>query len=101
MTHGDCRIARSPRSQMTQDPRDLDDPDAIRSPEAPAPPPYPRDSAVFPLKSNTTDFDSMTHLALASGLFQTIGMFHKDPEQRAKSNVYHGMIVMVRPNLAT
>ena len=38
----------------------------------------------------------MTHLALASGLFQTIGMFHKDPEQRAKSNVYHGMIVMVR-----
>lgn len=37
----------------------------------------------------------MTHLALASGLLQTIGMFHKNPEQRAKSNVYHGMIVMV------
>ena len=33
---------------------------------------------------------------MASGMIQTIGMFHKDPEQRAKSNVYHGMIVMVR-----
>ena len=26
---------------------------------------------------------------------QVIGLFHRDPEQRAKANVYHGMIVMV------
>ena len=48
-----------------------------------------------PLQSNATNYDTIIQLTLASGMIQTIGMFHKDPEQRAKSNVYHGMIVMV------
>ena len=47
------------------------------------------------VQSHTTDYDTIIQLALASGIIQTIGMFHKDPEQRTKSNVYHGMIVMV------
>ncbi|KAI1785380.1 hypothetical protein LXA43DRAFT_1038459 [Ganoderma leucocontextum] len=45
--------------------------------------------------SHTTDYDMIIQLTMASGMIQTIGMFHKDPEQRAKSNVYHGMIVMM------
>ena len=48
------------------------------------------------MQSHTSDYDTIIQLTMASGMIQTIGMFHKDPEQRAKSNVYHGMIVMVR-----
>jgi hypothetical protein len=29
-------------------------------------------------------------------LLQTIGLFHQDPQQRASSNIYHGMLVLVR-----
>ena len=47
------------------------------------------------MQSHTTDYDTIIQLALASGIIQTIGMFHRNPEQRTKSNVYHGMIVMV------
>jgi hypothetical protein len=28
-------------------------------------------------------------------LLQTIGLFHQDPQQRASSNIYHGMLVLV------
>ncbi|KAI0743495.1 hypothetical protein C8Q80DRAFT_1324466 [Daedaleopsis nitida] len=45
--------------------------------------------------SHTTDYDTILQLTLATCLVQTVGMFHKDPEQRTKSNVYHGMIVMM------
>jgi hypothetical protein len=29
-------------------------------------------------------------------LLQSIGLFHQDPQQRASSNIYHGMLVLVR-----
>ncbi|TFK81381.1 hypothetical protein K466DRAFT_667145 [Polyporus arcularius HHB13444] len=53
-----------------------------------------RDEIIADL-SHATDYDTIIQLALASGMIQTIGMFHRNPEQRAKSNVYHGMIVMM------
>jgi hypothetical protein len=34
-------------------------------------------------------------LILAVVLLQTIGLFHQDMDQRASSNIYHGMLVMV------
>ncbi|TBU37712.1 hypothetical protein BD309DRAFT_594197 [Dichomitus squalens] len=53
-----------------------------------------RDDIIADL-SHATDYDTIIQLTLASVMVQTIGMFHKNPEQRAKSNVYHGMIVMM------
>jgi len=29
-------------------------------------------------------------------LLQTIGLFHQDPQQRASSNIFHGMLVLVK-----
>ena len=45
---------------------------------------------------NPTDWERQVHLTLAVGMLQTIGLFHKQPEQRASSTVYHGMLTMVR-----
>ncbi|KAI0644614.1 fungal-specific transcription factor domain-containing protein [Trametes meyenii] len=54
-----------------------------------------RDGVVADLSTNTKTYDEIVLLTLASSLVQTIGLFHRDSSQRAKSNVYHGMIVMM------
>ncbi|KAI0356334.1 hypothetical protein OH77DRAFT_1423979 [Trametes cingulata] len=54
-----------------------------------------RDEIIAELSSNTKDYDEITQLTQASSLIQTIGLFHRDPAQRARSNVYHGMTVMM------
>ena len=36
------------------------------------------------------------HVIITLVLLQTIGLFHECPQQRATSNVYHGMLVLVR-----
>ncbi|KAJ3535347.1 hypothetical protein NM688_g6992 [Phlebia brevispora] len=42
-------------------------------------------------------WEEQTHLILAVLLLQTIGLFHKRQDQRANSNIYHGMLVnMIR-----
>ncbi|KAI0776719.1 hypothetical protein BD413DRAFT_469088 [Trametes elegans] len=55
-----------------------------------------RDEIIAQLASDTKSYDQIVQLTMASGLVQTIGLFHRDSEQRAKSNVYHGVIVMAR-----
>ena len=35
-------------------------------------------------------------LIVAVALLQTIGLFHKNTELRESSNIWHGMLVMVR-----
>jgi hypothetical protein len=32
---------------------------------------------------------------------QTIGLFHQSPQQRASSNLYHGMLVLVRCSMSS
>ncbi|CDO72789.1 hypothetical protein BN946_scf184994.g42 [Trametes cinnabarina] len=54
-----------------------------------------RDEIIAELSSGNKTYDQIAQLTLASGLIQTIGLFHRDSDQRAKSNVYHGMIVMM------
>ncbi|KAI0371068.1 hypothetical protein BV20DRAFT_1017659 [Pilatotrama ljubarskyi] len=54
-----------------------------------------RDEIIADLSSNNKSYDEITQLTQASTLIQTIGLFHRDPAQRAKSNVYHGMTVMM------
>lgn len=41
------------------------------------------------------DWEHRVQLALAVDLFQTLGLFHHNPEQRAFSNVYHAVLAMV------
>ncbi|KAI0297879.1 hypothetical protein B0F90DRAFT_851221 [Multifurca ochricompacta] len=36
------------------------------------------------------------HVIVTLILLQMIGLFHQDPQQRAASNIYHGMLVLVR-----
>ena len=38
---------------------------------------------------------------LAVCLLQTIGLFHETREERVQSNMYHAMLVMVRPFVTT
>ncbi|KAI0674809.1 fungal-specific transcription factor domain-containing protein [Trametes maxima] len=54
-----------------------------------------RDGVIADLSTNTKTYDEIVLLTLASSLVQTIGLFHRDSSQRARSNVYHGMIVMM------
>ncbi|OJT10734.1 hypothetical protein TRAPUB_12766 [Trametes pubescens] len=55
-----------------------------------------RDSIIAELSSsNNKCYNEISQLTTASALIQTIGLFHRDTEQRARSNVYHGMIVMM------
>lgn len=42
-----------------------------------------------------TDSADQIYLILAVVLLQTIGLFHQQPDQRASSSIYHGMLVMV------
>ncbi|KAI0661266.1 fungal-specific transcription factor domain-containing protein [Cubamyces menziesii] len=54
-----------------------------------------RDEVIAELSSDSKSFEEIVQLTVASGLMQVISLFHRDPEQRAKANVYHGMIVMM------
>ncbi|PCH43587.1 hypothetical protein WOLCODRAFT_138453 [Wolfiporia cocos MD-104 SS10] len=54
-----------------------------------------RDELVAEFARESLDWDHQVHLALAVDLFQTVGLFHQTPEQRAFSNVYHGMLTMM------
>ncbi|KAI0785551.1 hypothetical protein C8Q75DRAFT_809151 [Abortiporus biennis] len=54
-----------------------------------------RDVVVSAFASHPTRSEDQTHLVLAVCLLQTIGLFHERPEQRAQSNIYHGMLVMM------
>ena len=39
------------------------------------------------------------HVIMTLLLLQTVGLFHQNPQQRASSSIYHGMLVSVRPLL--
>ncbi|CCM05688.1 uncharacterized protein FIBRA_07919 [Fibroporia radiculosa] len=54
-----------------------------------------RDELVVEFAKASTDLQHQICLALAVDLFQTLGLFHQSPEQRAFSNVYHGMLAMM------
>ncbi|OBZ67178.1 hypothetical protein A0H81_13026 [Grifola frondosa] len=54
-----------------------------------------RDELIAEFAKTPTDYEHLVHLTLTISLLQTIGLFHRSPEQRAASNVYHGMIVMM------
>ena len=45
--------------------------------------------------THSTDSTDQIYLILAVVLLQTIGLFHQQPDQRASSSIYHGMLVMV------
>ncbi|KAI0051409.1 hypothetical protein FA95DRAFT_1554493 [Auriscalpium vulgare] len=44
---------------------------------------------------NPQESDEQFHLILAGLLLQAIGLFHQSIDQRASSNIYHGMLVMM------
>ena len=44
---------------------------------------------------NPVESSDQIHLILAVVLLQTIGLFHQRADQRASSNTYHSMLVMV------
>ncbi|KAI0093446.1 fungal-specific transcription factor domain-containing protein [Irpex rosettiformis] len=54
-----------------------------------------RDELVTEFSKNPVDFDMQVHLILAVVLLQTIGLFHQTAEQRAQSNQYHRMLVLM------
>ncbi|KAI0768690.1 hypothetical protein BD413DRAFT_605182 [Trametes elegans] len=54
-----------------------------------------RDEVIAELSSTSKTYEQIVQLTTASALIQTIGLFHCNSEQRAKSNVYHGIIVMM------
>ncbi|KAI0633645.1 fungal-specific transcription factor domain-containing protein [Trametes polyzona] len=54
-----------------------------------------RDLIIAELSSGTKSHSEIIQLSTASALIQTIGLYHRDSAQRARSNVYHGMIVMM------
>jgi len=43
----------------------------------------------------SSDPKHQIHIIMTLILLQTIGLFHQDPQQRASSNIYHGMLVLV------
>ncbi|RDB24817.1 hypothetical protein Hypma_008007 [Hypsizygus marmoreus] len=54
-----------------------------------------REALVQEFAKKLTDTCDQMHLILAVVLLQTIGLFHQQPDQRASSSVYHGMLVMM------
>ncbi|KAF9467338.1 fungal-specific transcription factor domain-containing protein [Collybia nuda] len=54
-----------------------------------------REALVQEFAKNPTDSSDQIHLILAVVLLQTIGLFHQQPDQRASSSIYHGMLVMM------
>lgn len=54
-----------------------------------------RETLVQEFATHPTDSAEQIHLILAVVLLQTIGLFHQQPDQRASSSIYHGMLVMM------
>ncbi|CAL1708033.1 unnamed protein product [Somion occarium] len=54
-----------------------------------------RDEIVAAFSRRPTIEDEQIQLVMAVCLLQTIGLFHQRPEQRAQSNMYHAMLVMM------
>ncbi|KAF8258819.1 fungal-specific transcription factor domain-containing protein [Lactarius quietus] len=58
-----------------------------------------RETIIRDLTKPSTDPKHHIHSIMTLVLLQTIGLFHQDPQQRASSNIYHGMLVlMIRQN---
>ncbi|XP_006460902.1 hypothetical protein AGABI2DRAFT_204206 [Agaricus bisporus var. bisporus H97] len=56
---------------------------------------YARETLVHDFARKSSDPLDQIQLILAVVLLQTIGLFHHDIDQRASSNIYHGMLVMM------
>ncbi|KAI0064073.1 hypothetical protein BV25DRAFT_1823579 [Artomyces pyxidatus] len=54
-----------------------------------------RECLIQEVAKNPTDSDEQLYLILAGLLLQAIGLFHQSIDQRASSNIYHGMLVMM------
>jgi len=54
-----------------------------------------RDEIMAAFSRNPTTVEEQVHLILAVCILQTIGLFHQAPAQRAQSNIYHAMLVMM------
>ncbi|KAH9060341.1 fungal-specific transcription factor domain-containing protein [Lactarius deliciosus] len=58
-----------------------------------------RELIIRDLTKPSSDPKHQIHAIVTLLLLQTIGLFHQDPQQRASSNIYHGMLVlMIRQN---
>ncbi|KAH9993502.1 fungal-specific transcription factor domain-containing protein [Russula compacta] len=58
-----------------------------------------RDLLIREFGKPSSDPRHQIHIIMTLILLQTIGLFHQDPQQRASSNMYHGMLVlMIRQN---
>ncbi|KAH8997706.1 fungal-specific transcription factor domain-containing protein [Lactarius hatsudake] len=58
-----------------------------------------RELIIRDLTKPSSDPKQQIHAIVTLLLLQTIGLFHQDPQQRASSNIYHGMLVlMIRQN---
>lgn len=58
-----------------------------------------REIIIRDLTKPSTDPKHQIHAIMTLILLQSIGLFHQDPQQRASSNIYHGMLVlMIRQN---
>ncbi|KAH9164294.1 hypothetical protein EDB89DRAFT_2017852, partial [Lactarius sanguifluus] len=58
-----------------------------------------RELIIRDLTKSSSDPKHQIHAIVTLILLQTIGLFHQDPQQRASSNIYHGMLVlMIRQN---
>ncbi|KAJ7718009.1 fungal-specific transcription factor domain-containing protein [Mycena maculata] len=54
-----------------------------------------REGLALAFAQTMTDPADSLHLILSVVLLQTIGLFHQRPDERATSNLYHGMLVMM------
>ncbi|KAI0069899.1 hypothetical protein K474DRAFT_1609674 [Panus rudis PR-1116 ss-1] len=54
-----------------------------------------RDEVVAAFSKKPATTSDQVHLILTVSLIQTIGLFHQKAEQRAQSNMYHAMLVML------
>ncbi|KAH9062376.1 fungal-specific transcription factor domain-containing protein [Lactarius vividus] len=58
-----------------------------------------RELIIRDLTKPSSDPKHQIHAIMTLILLQTIGLFHQDPHQRASSNIYHGMLIlMIRQN---
>lgn len=56
---------------------------------------HPVQQAHIPQAQTLTELPDQVHLVIAVVLLQTIGLFHQKADERAISNLYHGMLVMM------
>jgi len=54
-----------------------------------------RNSLICEFSSPSKDAKHQIHSIVTLILLQTIGLFHQDPHQRASSNIFHGMLVLM------